>query len=162
MLISQCSFNHVDFSLVTFSFASPLVSFKLSRLPRYDLWTKKSIANPLWKIIKFSFNVKFGDLCLPATFTRTRTHTHDLYPRVATASFRHTLVTERRDKNVYYCGPGALGRRFNVFVLFCCFFWRLLSMHVHIYITQTAESNAVSFLPKFGLSLCREIEGASS
>ena len=35
-------------------------------------------------------------------------------------------------------------------------------MHVHIYITQTAESNAVSFLPKFGLSLCREIEGASS
>ena len=35
-------------------------------------------------------------------------------------------------------------------------------MHVHIYITQTAESNTVSFLPKFGLSLCREIEGASS
>ena len=35
-------------------------------------------------------------------------------------------------------------------------------MHVHIYITQTAESNAVSFLLKSGLSFCREIEGVSS
>ena len=35
-------------------------------------------------------------------------------------------------------------------------------MHLHIYITQTAESNTVSFLPKFGLSIWTEIEGASS
>ena len=86
-----------------------------------------------------------------------------VYPRPLPAPAPATSTRESRPGTyVYYCGPGALGRRFNVFVLFCCFFWRLLSMHVHIYITQTAESNAVSFLPKFGLSLCREIEGASS
>ena len=85
-------------------------------------------------------------------------------PTTSTRESRHLdILSSRKDETKTFTTV-ALGHWGGV-LMFCfvlMFFWRLLSMHVHIYITQTAESNTVSFLPKFGLSLCREIEGASS
>ena len=95
---------------------------------------------------------------LPAPAPTPTTSTRESRPR------HLDILSSRKDETKTFTTV-ALGHWGGVLMFLFCFvgfFWRLLSMHVHIYITQTAESNAVSFLPKFGLSLCREIEGASS